>query len=56
MSYRVRSSTVTGFQQINAKNIWWNLTGPMVGRLPAGELVLTTKGPKQIQLVDGKDI
>lgn len=44
-----------GFQQINAKNIAVESNGVGVGCLPAGELVLTTKGPKQIQLVDGKD-
>lgn len=44
-----------GFQQVNAKNIAVESNGVGVGCLPAGELVLTTKGPKQIQLVDGKD-
>ena len=44
-----------GFQQANAKNIAVESNGVGVGCLPAGELVLTTKGPKQIQLVDGKD-
>lgn len=44
-----------GFQQINAKNIAVESNGVGVGCLPAGELVLTTEGPKQIQLVDGKD-
>lgn len=44
-----------GFQQANAKNIAVESNGVGVGCLPAGELVLTTEGPKQIQLVDGKD-
>lgn len=44
-----------GFQQINAKNIAVESNGVGVGCLPAGELVLTTEGPKQIQLVNGKD-
>lgn len=44
-----------GFQQANAKNIAVESNGVGVGCLPAGELLLTTKGPKQIQLVNGKD-
>ena len=44
-----------GFQQVNARNIAVESNGVGVGCLPAGELVLTTKGPKQIQLVNGKD-